>query len=979
MRNIQTEVLVIGGGATGTGVLRDLAMRGFNAVLVEQRDFSHGTTGRYHGLLHSGGRYVVKDPQAARECIAENQVLRRIMPHCIEDTGGFFVLTPEDDPDYPHYFLAGCKAAGIPVEEISIPQMLREEPYLNPKITRCFRVPDAAADSFLASELNAASAKEHGAEVLTYHPLRTLLRAGDRVYGAICENLITGESVQIDAEMVINAAGAWAGKIAEKAGIFVRILPGKGTLLALSHRFLNTVVNRCKIPSDGDIIVPIHTVSVIGTTDIQIADPDRVSIEPWEVNLLLEEGEKLVPGLKGMRILRAWAGIRPLYQDSATASSRDISRAFALLDHERRDGVSGFITITGGKWTTYRLMAEETVDLVCKKLGVDRPCRTQLEPLPGSTSKKYHHLGERLEKVEKEDTFGSLFCECEYVTRDALVRAILKDGANTLDDVRRDVRLGMGPCQGGFCTIRAAGLLHELKYTGVEQTNGAIRDFLEERWKGLVPVLWGSQLRQERLNEFIYINLFGIEQLPGTAHASRLSAEPYESPITVEELRPGPPAEPKGEPQRSVRPSGVSDNRPFEWIVIGGGLAGLFAAWLLASKGGKTAVITMGWGRTHWSTGCIDVLGCFSGEDRSPITDLTLALRKIKQVNPVHPYSVLGIRILEEAIGCFLEFSGANGYPFKGSLEKNWLLPTSLGARRPTCLAPLTMVAGDLSSKEPMLIVGFEGFTDFYPRLIAENLASSGYPVRDVVLDIPLLREKKIISPLHLALLFEQAEFRDQVIDALHRRLGDARRIGLPAVLGIENATSIHAELEAELGLPVFEIPGLPPSVPGIRIHNALVNAIKKSRGRIFNGIKISGFEGMNGRINSLQCEAAARILNQPAEHYVLATGGILGGGITGEKDGSLRETVFHLPCVGPHSRSDWFTPQFLGPNGQPVYLTGVVADNKLRPIDQDDRILFSNLKIAGTILAGGDYLRERSMDGVDLVSAYKIARSVQL
>jgi len=978
MRKINTEVLVIGGGATGTGVLRDLAMRGLDALLVEQRDLSHGTTGRYHGLLHSGGRYVVKDPQAARECIIENQILRRIMPHCIEDTGGFFVLTPDDDPDYPHYFLAGCKAAGIPVEEIGIHQMLREEPYLNPKISRCFRVPDAAADSFLASELNAESAKEHGAKVLTYHPLRTLLREGDRVTGAICENLIRGETVQINADMVINAAGAWAGKVAEKAGLFVRILPGKGTLIALSHRFLNTVINRCKIPSDGDIIVPIHTVAVIGTTDIQIADPDRVSIEPWEVHLMLEEGEKLIPGLKQMRILRAWAGTRPLYQETATSKSRDISRAFALLDHERRDGVSGFITITGGKWTTYRLMAEETVDLACKKLGVDRPCRTQSEPLPGSTSKKFYQLGERLEKVERDETFGTLFCECEYVTRDDLVKAILNKGANTLDDIRRDVRLGMGPCQGGFCTIRAAGLLHELKNPGVEQTNGAIKDFLEERWKGLVPVLWGSQLRQERLNEFIFVNLLGIDHLPGTAFGSRLSAEPYESPISAKEFKPDSTASPRAEQPGSVLPLGVSENRPFEWIVIGGGLAGLFTTWLLASQGKRTALITKGWGRTHWSTGCIDVLGSLPGENQSLITDLTSALGKLTHFNPVHPYSILGIDTLRAAIECFMELCSARGYPFERSLDDNWLLPTSLGVPRPTCLAPRTMIAGDLRKQDPMLIVGFEGFFDFYPGLISENLAARGYAVQDILIDLPGLRARKLRSPIHLAEFFEQTEFRDEVITALRGRLGTARRVGFPAVLGIENASSIHAELEEGLGLPVFEIPGLPPSIPGMRIHNLLVDAIKKSGGRVFSGTQVTGFESDNNRITMVQSDAAARPINHRADRYVIATGGILGGGIATGDDGELEERILHLPCVGPTSRLEWFTPKFLDLNGHPVFMAGVVADSELRPIDPDDRVLYSNLHVVGTILAGGDYLRERSMDGVDLVSAYRIGRSAQ-
>src|SRR4030042_6304531 len=129
MGRIQTDILVIGGGATGTGVLRDLAMRGFKCILLERRDLAYGTTGRFHGLLHSGGRYVVKDPVAARECYEENQILRRIMPQCIEDTGGYFVLTAQDDPAYVHKFLEGCQKAGIPTQAIPIHKMLKAQTF----------------------------------------------------------------------------------------------------------------------------------------------------------------------------------------------------------------------------------------------------------------------------------------------------------------------------------------------------------------------------------------------------------------------------------------------------------------------------------------------------------------------------------------------------------------------------------------------------------------------------------------------------------------------------------------------------------------------------------------------------------------------------------------------------------------------------------------------------------------------------------
>lgn len=532
MPTIQTEILIIGGGATGTGLLRDLAMRGFKTVLVEKRDLTHGTTGRYHGLLHSGGRYVVKDPKAATECIEENVILRRIMPHCLEDTGGFFVVTPHDDPAFGDRFMEGCRHTGVPCEEISISQMLKEEPLLNPHISRCFRVPDGSADSFLATECNALSAKQYGAQVLIYHELRSLIRTGQRITGAICYDLVKDEELLIHADMVVNAAGAWAGKVAETAGITVNVLAGKGTMIAVSQRIVHTVINRCKMPADGDILVPIHTVAVIGTTDERVSDPDHFAIEPWEVTLMLEEGEKLIPGFKQMRMLRSWAGVRPLYQETQVSDTRDVTRAYTLLDHEKRDGVTGFITITGGKWTTYRQMAEVTANKVCEKLATTRPCRTHLEPLPNPypahprTSTGYHYLASRLAHIEQQKSY-TLICECELATREEVTQSIVQGESKTIDDVRRDVRLGMGPCQGGFCTYRVTGLLHQLRQHPVSESNAALNDFLQERWKGLIPILWGAQLKQERLDELIYLSLLNADHLP--AHPpSRLAPTSYD-------------------------------------------------------------------------------------------------------------------------------------------------------------------------------------------------------------------------------------------------------------------------------------------------------------------------------------------------------------------------------------------------------------------------------------------------------------------
>ena len=292
MNYIETNILVIGGGATGTGVAWDAALRGFRVVLVEKRDLTHGTTGRYHGLLHSGGRYVVKDPQSAAECIAENRILRRTHTHCIEDTGGFFVVTPEDEGPYPDQFQAACQKTGVPCQEISVAEARKREPLLNPRVSRVFAVPDGSADSFLATHATAQAAQIAGAQILNYHEVVSLMVEGregnQRIVGAKVRDVAHGEDLEIRADMTINASGAWAGLIAKTAGLTVNVIPGKGTMLAMNHRVCNTVLNRCKMPSDGDIIVPIHTIAVIGTTDERVSDPENLTTEPWEVELLLQ-------------------------------------------------------------------------------------------------------------------------------------------------------------------------------------------------------------------------------------------------------------------------------------------------------------------------------------------------------------------------------------------------------------------------------------------------------------------------------------------------------------------------------------------------------------------------------------------------------------------------------------------------------------------------------------------------------------------
>jgi glycerol-3-phosphate dehydrogenase len=547
------DVLVIGGGATGAAILRDVARRGLKSLLVERSDFGTGTTGRYHGLLHSGGRYVAKDQLAARECIDENRVLRRIAPASIEDTGGYFIATPDDPDDYVEAFADNCNASGVDCDEVKVADLLAREPALNPKTRRAFRVPDGSIEPWMLIDSMLADARRHGSEALTYQRVVGMEVNGNRITEVALRDEQTGTVSRIWTKFVVSAAGAWAGQIAAFAKVSVEMTPGKGTMLIYNHRMTDAVINRCHRSSDGDIMVPVHTVAILGTTDIKVPDPDDYEITRAEVERLVSEGAKMFPDLPRMRILRAYAGVRPLYQPPADAvpgvGNRSISRAHAILDHADQ-GVDNFVSIVGGKLTTHRLMAEQTVDVVAAKLGITTPCTTADEMLPDQEAGHTYWLGHRLADHEEEGGGdANLLCECELVSRPAVDAYLDRHWPCSIDDVRRGTRVGMGPCQGAFCTFRVAGLVAERLDArtaatgqpvpgaieldghgpGTPALHAAIADraltgFFRERFKGTRPIAEGRQLQELMMTNGIYLGVLGLESMASAA-APTLSEE----------------------------------------------------------------------------------------------------------------------------------------------------------------------------------------------------------------------------------------------------------------------------------------------------------------------------------------------------------------------------------------------------------------------------------------------------------------------
>ncbi|MDR1213802.1 MAG: anaerobic glycerol-3-phosphate dehydrogenase subunit A [Propionibacteriaceae bacterium] len=517
MRKLSADVVVIGGGSTGAGVVRDLAMRGYRAILLDRADLAQGTSGRFHGLLHSGGRYVVADPGSGAECASENAIVTRIQAHAVERTGGLFIVGPEDDPGFGDKFLAGAAEAKMPVEEITPGQALALEPRIHPGLKRAFRVQDGTIDGWQIVWSAVASARQYGAQILPYTKVTAIERDGQSVKGVLAQDLKTGEELAIECGFLLNCAGPWAGQVAALAGCHpVEVVPGRGVMVAMSHRLVNMVVNRCAKPADGDIIVPDHTVCIIGTTDIKVDDPDHLEIPRREVQQLLDAGESLVPGFRQARAVHAWAGARPLIKDDRVASSdtRHMSRGMSIMDHQDRDGLSGMLTIGGGKFTTYRLMAEHIVDAMEDKLGSHHPCRTAQEACPGQEDAHNYQITHRLAERETDRLSDQTICECELLGRRQFVDLLTEFPHATLDDLRRQSRLGMGPCQGGFCSARAAGLAFAEGKIDIERATGLLRLFLANRWIGLWPILHGDQVRQTVLDDWILQGILDVDHLP---------------------------------------------------------------------------------------------------------------------------------------------------------------------------------------------------------------------------------------------------------------------------------------------------------------------------------------------------------------------------------------------------------------------------------------------------------------------------------
>jgi len=408
----------------------------------------------------------------------------------------------------------------------------------------------------------------------------------------------------------------------------------------------------------------------------------------------------------------------------------------------------------------------------------------------------------------------------------------------------------------------------------------------------------------------------------------------------------------------------------FDTVVVGDGLAGLTAALRLAQAGQRVAVVAKGVGSTYLSGGTIDVLGYAPERIETPRDGLA----SLATSQPDHPYARLGVDVVDESLGWFREAVALLRYV--GDLDGNFVLPTAVGAARPTALVSSSMVSGDLRGDPRLLLGGFRVLKDFYPAYVADNLRAAGVDARALMIEARPRGREADVNGLALAAAFDDdSDFLRRVAEELAIAFAPGEVIGIPAVLGITRAPEVWSELQERVGAPVFEIPTLPPGAPGIRIHRILRDALRRAGGRVVVGSEAVGAETQNGHVSALVVQDAARRRPYRARSFVLASGGFATRGLVLEPDGEVREPVLGLPIAGVPDDGRYFARDYFAPH--PLSRAGIAVDETLRPVDGDGRLVHTNVRVVGAMLAGAEPWKEKSGDGISLATASRAAAAI--
>lgn len=530
MKAMQYDLAIIGGGINGAGIARDASLRGLRVALFEREDWGAGTTGHSTRMIHGGLRYLLYDVPTTRHSSEDAGRIRRIAPHLTWRIPFLWPLFPgrtffreAQEALLSAYDPHAKRKGGLPHARLSRAEALSVEPGLAPEIAGALTLDEWGCDVFRLAALNAVDAKEAGADIFAHTEVTELVMHDRTVHGVRAQDLIDGRKLEIEAKLVINAGGPWAGRIAEMADVQVAMRPGKGVHVTFERRIGNYGLILEGVDGRVMFLVPHGAETIVGTTDTDFyGDPGRVDLDIHsdEVAYVVEAAARALPQARTWRPTRAWAGVRNTLFEWGVDSD-DLSRRHEVLDHEQRDGIAGLLSVAGGKLAAYRIQSEDAVNLALRKLGLpERACTTGSRPLPGAEldpdfeqlaariplprwalERIWRRVGSRITDVFTTTTPDDLapVCRSEAVTRAEIAYAVRVEGCRTLEDLRRHAHIGAGACDGIDCAAPAAHIIAGLLGWSVARIDSEVQQFMNERWIGRRPVLRGATLAQEEI------------------------------------------------------------------------------------------------------------------------------------------------------------------------------------------------------------------------------------------------------------------------------------------------------------------------------------------------------------------------------------------------------------------------------------------------------------------------------------------------
>lgn len=425
----------------------------------------------------------------------------------------------------------------------------------------------------------------------------------------------------------------------------------------------------------------------------------------------------------------------------------------------------------------------------------------------------------------------------------------------------------------------------------------------------------------------------------------------------------------------------------YDVAVVGAGMAGMAASVFAASRGLSVVQIGNG-GGILFASGLLDLLAVHPSSANRTWEDPFAALAALAHDDPEHPLARVAAGAIREAFDAFVSALESAGIAFAPLDGRNRRVLTSVGTVRHAYAVPRSMVAGaaTLATRGPCLLVDFRGLREYSARQIVATIGAAWPGLRAARVEFPGYEAVTELYAAHLARALEDPSFRGPAIDRVRPLVGDAASVGFPAVLGLTRSSEVHAAFEEGLGVPVFEVPTMPTSVPGLRLASALETVVAGLgvHRRIQARVSSIAFEppGDAGSPSGqgtaiLALEGMAHPVHVSARTVVLATGRFSGGGLEAARD-RIVERVLDLRVQQPAARSDWHDRDFLAPSGHAANRAGVVTDRTFRPLDAEDNPVWSGLFAVGSLLAGADWMRQKCGSGLAIATAWAAIEAIE-